>query len=163
MLFHNIARVSANFMRYRFITLLQNRNITTTDNSCVEHDTIESENKNEKVRIVFISDTHSDHEKLGKLPYGDILVHAGIMLIDFTLKCFYHLKLFLGDFTQTRPSKPDEYKEFIDWYSSQPHKHKLLISGNRDGFMDTKNSLKVKKIIFILNETRWTFLRVKLD
>ena len=77
------------------------------------------------VRIIFISDTHSSHEELGTLPDGDILIHA-------------------GDFTNSRPPKPAEYKEFIDWYGSQPHKHKVLISGNRDQFMDTYNSIKVK-------------------
>ena len=61
-----------------------------------------------------------------------------------------HIFSFLGDFTQTRPSKPCEYKEFVDWFSGQPHRHKLLISGNRDGFMDTKNSLKVKDISIIV-------------
>lgn len=37
--------------------------------------------------LVLISDTHSRHASLGKLPPGDLLIHA-------------------GDFTQTRPSKP---------------------------------------------------------
>ena len=77
-----------------------------------------------KVRLVLISDTHCSHAKLGPLPAGDILIHA-------------------GDFTESRPPKPGEYKHFIDWYSSQPHKNKLLISGNRDQFMDTINSKKV--------------------
>ena len=48
-----------------------------------------------------------------------------------------------GDFTQTRPPKPEEYKNFIDWFSSQEHQHKVLISGNRDNFMDSKASMKV--------------------
>jgi len=119
-------RTNLKFMRHQFVKLIQNRNISkslVTSSNSVEHSNEEVEDKMEKVRIVFISDTHSDHTKLGKLPHGDILVHA-------------------GDFTQTRPSKPCEYKEFVDWFSSQPQRHKLLISGNRDGFMDTKNSLK---------------------
>ena len=29
------------------------------------------------LRIVFISDTHAEHEKHGILPCGDILIHAG--------------------------------------------------------------------------------------
>ena len=36
------------------------------------------------VKIVLISDTHSRHEKLGTLPDGDILIHAG----NFTA-CLY--------------------------------------------------------------------------
>merc|ERR1719187_1756519 len=72
----------------------------------------------ESCRIVFISDTHSVHKRLGLLPGGDILVHA-------------------GDFTRSRPAKPEEYKEFSDWLVAQPHSHKVLISGNRDQLMDT--------------------------
>ena len=75
-------------------------------------------------RLILISDTHSSHEGLGVLPGGDILIHA-------------------GDFTESRPPKPAEYKHFIDWFSSQPHRHKVLISGNRDQFMDTITSRKV--------------------
>ena len=72
-----------------------------------------------------------------------------------------HIFSFLGDFTQTRPSKPCEYKEFVDWFSSQPHRHKLLISGNRDGFMDTKNSLKVKYISIVVLIELKTFCSMK--
>ena len=69
-------------------------------------------------RIVFISDTHSVHEKLGCLPAGDVLIHA-------------------GDFSMARPAKPGEYTEFFDWFVGQPHQHKILISGNRDQLMDS--------------------------
>ena len=69
-------------------------------------------------RIVLISDTHCVHRRLGVLPAGDLLIHG-------------------GDFTKSRPAKPEEYKEFIDWFASQPHPHKVLISGNRDQLMDS--------------------------
>ena len=69
-------------------------------------------------RLVFISDTHSVHERLGVLPAGDVLIHA-------------------GDFSRARPAKPGEYKDFFDWLVAQPHKHKVLISGNRDQLMDS--------------------------
>ena len=74
-------------------------------------------------RIVFISDTHSQHLGLGELPRGDVLIHA-------------------GDFTDRRPPRLEEYKEFVDWFSAQPHPHKILISGNRDSLMDTKTTIK---------------------
>ena len=48
-----------------------------------------------------------------------------------------------GDFTESRPPKPDEYKDFIDWFAVQTHRFKLLISGNRDQYMDTNTSKKV--------------------
>ena len=75
-------------------------------------------------RIVFISDTHSVHEKLGCLPAGDVLIHA-------------------GDFSMARPAKPGEYKDFFDWLVGQPHRHKILISGNRDQLMDSAAKVRV--------------------
>ena len=30
------------------------------------------------IRVVLISDTHSQHERLGQLPHGDLLIHAGV-------------------------------------------------------------------------------------
>ena len=79
----------------------------------------EPESEKEKCcRIVFISDTHSVHQKLGSLPAGDVLIHA-------------------GDFSMARPAKPGEYTEFFDWFVGQPHQHKILISGNRDQLMDS--------------------------
>ena len=38
-------------------------------------------NNNNNVKIVFISDTHSRHGKLGTLPDGDILIHAGTNIV----------------------------------------------------------------------------------
>lgn len=73
------------------------------------------------MRIVFISDTHSQHRGLGDLPYGDVLIHA-------------------GDFTDKRPPRVEEYKDFVDWFSAQPHRHKVMISGNRDSLMDTETT-----------------------
>jgi len=78
---------------------------------------------NASMRVVIISDTHSHHKKLRELPQGDMLIHA-------------------GDFTASRPPRPEEYTQFMDWFVSQPHKHKVLISGNRDQYMDTHTSSK---------------------
>ena len=77
-------------------------------------------------RLVFISDTHSVHGKLGSLPAGDVLIHA-------------------GDFSMARPAKPGEYKDFFDWFVGQPHQHKILISGNRDQLMDS--AAKVRLVV----------------
>jgi len=78
------------------------------------------------IRVVLISDTHSQHERLGQLPHGDLLIHA-------------------GDFVESRPPKLDEYIKFMDWFASQPHPQKVLISGNRDQLMDTASCLKDEK------------------
>jgi len=89
------------------------------------------------IRIVFISDTHSEHEKHGDLPNGDILIHA-------------------GDFTKTKkPPKAEEYTNFIDWFSGQPHEHKIVISGNRENLMDTETTLKTDPTAeFTMNQTQ---------
>ena len=63
------------------------------------------------MKIVIISDTHSQHEYLPKLPQGDILLHCG----DWSVQ---------GNIHQTG--------SFLDWFSSQPHQHKIMIAGNHD-------------------------------
>lgn len=62
------------------------------------------------MRLVFISDTHSQHDLL-RLPEGDVLLHCG----DFSKK---------GEL-------PD-VQRFLDWFGAQPHRHKVLIAGNHD-------------------------------
>ena len=68
--------------------------------------------------MVLISDTHSQHERLGKLPLGDLLIHAGMSIIIDILGQFSHSLLsFAGDFVETRPPKPDEYIKVTKIYS----------------------------------------------
>ena len=62
------------------------------------------------MRIVCISDTHSLHRQID-LPAGDLLIHA-------------------GDFSQMGEEGP--VIEFLDWFASQAHPHKVLIAGNHD-------------------------------
>lgn len=66
------------------------------------------------MRIIHISDTHSQHRKISDLPAGDVVIHSG----DFS---------FAGT--------EDEALDFIDWFSSLPYKHKIFISGNHDNSM----------------------------
>lgn len=67
------------------------------------------------MRIVAISDTHSRHKNL-KLPDGDVLIHAG----DFSNMGY-----------------TSELNAFIDWFSRQPHPHKILICGNHEVYVET--------------------------
>lgn len=66
-------------------------------------------------KIMFISDTHGLHNYIkdvyGELPNVDIIIHSG----DFSR---------YGEF--------EESNEFLDWYSKQNAKHKVLIAGNHD-------------------------------
>jgi len=60
--------------------------------------------------LVLISDTHT-REKQISVPNGDVLIHCGD-------SCGH------GHFW--------EFRNFLKWFGSQPHKHKLLIAGNHD-------------------------------
>lgn len=61
-------------------------------------------------RLVCISDTHGSYRAL-TLPSGDILVHAG----DWNARGSWQ-----------------EVKDFLAWFESQPHAHKVFIAGNHD-------------------------------
>ena len=78
------------------------------------------------MKIVFISDTHGKHEILTTKAYdnilgeGDILVHAG--------DC-------------TNVGKTHEIKQFLDWFSNTPFKHKVFIAGNHDWGFETNHDI----------------------
>ena len=63
-----------------------------------------------KLKIVCFSDTHGFHNYL-KLQKGNVL-------------------LFAGDLSNV--GRLMEIKNFIDWFSSQPHQYKVFIAGNHD-------------------------------
>eukprot|EP01126_Amoeba_proteus_P042748 TRINITY_DN4659_c0_g1_i11.p1 TRINITY_DN4659_c0_g1~~TRINITY_DN4659_c0_g1_i11.p1 ORF type:complete len:310 (-),score=43.02 TRINITY_DN4659_c0_g1_i11:119-1048(-) len=67
------------------------------------------------VRFVCVSDTHESTSRLGSIPEGDILIHA-------------------GDFTYT--GGPEAVQMFDDWLASQPHEYKVVIAGNHDVTFD---------------------------
>ncbi len=62
------------------------------------------------MKIVCISDTHSFHVGL-KIPEGDVLIHAGDV---------------------SEQGYPGEVSDFLSWFSSLPHPHKIFIAGNHD-------------------------------
>lgn len=63
--------------------------------------------------MVCISDTHNN--QVPNIPDGDILIHAGDVTQRGTLK---------------------EMQTSLDWLTSLPHPHKLLIAGNHDILLD---------------------------
>jgi len=63
------------------------------------------------MRLVIISDTHGLHADV-KVPDGDVLIHCG----DCT-----------NDIGQA------SLRDFLTWFESHSHKHKILIAGNHDG------------------------------
>ena len=80
-------------------------------------------------------------------------MHGNLTIIfSFMLKILSYFDCSLGDFSKMKPPKAEEYKKFVDWFSSQPHNHKILISGNRDNFMDTQTTLKVRNKLSLNNQ-----------
>lgn len=61
-------------------------------------------------RIVLISDTHGQHDRL-EVPDGDILIHAG------DISHFGEL---------------EDVEAFDAWLAELPHRHKIMIAGNHD-------------------------------
>lgn len=61
------------------------------------------------MRLVLVSDTHT-HRGFS-LPDGDVLIHAGDATSNGTLP---------------------QVTQFLAWFSSQPHRHKIFIAGNHD-------------------------------
>ena len=85
----------------------------------------------QEIKIVALSDTHGHHHKV-TVPDGDVLVFAG----DF----------------MTCGRRFSEVKDFGKWFSSQPHKYKILVAGNHDRLMETQLHLclnEFKEVIYL--------------
>lgn len=74
--------------------------------------------------ICCISDTHAQHSNV-IIPECTVLLHAG----DFTR---------LGSLADT--------KSFMEWFSKQPAKHKIFVSGNHD-FLDYREPALFKELL----------------
>jgi Icc-related predicted phosphoesterase len=83
------------------------------------------------VQLVLLSDTHELHREID-IPYGDILIHAG----DFTM------------FSKNL----DAILDFNAWLGELPHRHKIVVPGNHEFFLEanpTKRSLLSNAIVLI--------------
>jgi Icc-related predicted phosphoesterase len=78
----------------------------------------------DKMKVVCLADTHCEHRKL-EVPDGDILICA-------------------GDFTHTGRTK--SVLDFVQWFSSLPHKYKILVAGNHDLTLDESFYLDKRKV-----------------
>ena len=63
------------------------------------------------VRVVAVADTHTFQAELGRIPDGDVFVHAGDLLRRGTL---------------------DELDGVAPWIRALPHRHKIIVAGNHD-------------------------------
>lgn len=77
------------------------------------------------MKIICISDTHNKHRQLN-IPKGDVLVHA-------------------GDISEGGTKR--EIIDFLDWFSTQPHEHKIFIAGNHDFYLEKLDREDLKKLI----------------
>jgi Icc-related predicted phosphoesterase len=71
------------------------------------------------MKIVCISDTHFQHQKM-EIPAGDLLLHA-------------------GDFSKI--GLPYEVEKFNEWLGTLPHPHKVVIAGNHDFLFEKQPEL----------------------
>ncbi len=92
------------------------------------------------LKIVVFSDTHNQYPDL---PPGDVLIFCG--------DCCTNSKFVPGK----------EFKDFIDYFSKQPHQYKIIVPGNHD-MLDLEKKIKRQdpSIIF-LNNQRTTIRRIK--
>jgi Icc-related predicted phosphoesterase len=73
-----------------------------------------------KMKLIIFSDTHNTHHNV-ILPEGDILIFAGDM---------------------SNNGSAYECGSFIEWFISQPHKHKVFIAGNHDYVFDSNSKYR---------------------
>lgn len=76
------------------------------------------------MKLVCISDTHGSHHD-SVIPDGDVLIHAG----DCTSN---------GGIVAAC--------DFLDWFGSMPHRHKILVAGNHDFCFENHHRSELVKI-----------------
>jgi len=85
----------------------------------------------DEVRLVLLSDTHGNHRNV-QVPEGDLLIHA-------------------GDFTWLSRSMR-EVSDFNRWLGELPHRHKIVVPGNHEFFLESdpsKRSMLSKALVLI--------------
>jgi Icc-related predicted phosphoesterase len=85
------------------------------------------------LRLVLLSDTHELHREV-EVPDGDIFIHAG----DFTM------------FSKSMEAVVD----FNDWLGELPHRHKIVVPGNHEFFLeaDPSERLMLDNAVVLINE-----------
>lgn len=92
------------------------------------------------MRLICLADTHNEHQNIS-IPDGDVLIHAGDCTDGGTIK---------------------ESRNFLEWFSSQPHKYKILVPGNHDFYFEKPENLKsIPKNIHLLIDQKLNINGVK--
>ena len=66
------------------------------------------------IRILHLSDTHSQHRRITELPDADILIHSG----DFTMN-----------------GSEQEAIDFMNWFCDLHYPRKIFVCGNHDAYL----------------------------
>ena len=72
-----------------------------------------------------ISDSHGFHKGL-KVPDGDLLIHAGDV---------------------SGRGMESQVIDFLDWFTVQPHKYKIMIAGNHDFYFEQASAESIEALI----------------
>ncbi|NDV68928.1 metallophosphatase domain-containing protein [Dysgonomonas sp. 25] len=76
------------------------------------------------MKILFLSDTHEQHDKLTNLPTADMIIHGGDI---------------------SNRGKKQEVDEFIDWFDGLDYKYKVFIAGNHDFYFENYTWYEIQK------------------
>lgn len=78
------------------------------------------------MKILFLSDTHSQHRKLKNLPQADMVIHGGDV---------------------SRSGKDHEVEDFINWFSRLDYQYKIFIAGNHDFYFENETINRIQKML----------------
>ena len=94
------------------------------------------------MRIVLISDTHNQHEKL-VLPEGEMIIHAGDVSVNGTFS---------------------EVLSFLKWFSMLPYRYKIFIAGNHDFAFENKSipTAELPEGVIYLEDTACDVMGLKI-
>lgn len=97
-------------------------------------------------KVVAITDTHNKHNTLdGKLPEGDVIVHAG---------------------DATNRGSLEELVAFFDWFACLPYTHKVYVPGNHDHHVNeflVRMLCRDRDIIYLQNEGHYLQMEGRRD
>jgi len=78
------------------------------------------------MKIVCMSDSHGEHNKIRDIPDGDVLIYAGDM---------------------SEIGEIETIGSFNKWLGELPHRHKIVIAGNHDWSFANEQRFLAKEMI----------------
>ena len=78
------------------------------------------------MKILFLSDTHSQHRKLKNLPEADMVIHAGDV---------------------SKIGRDHEVEDFMRWFCALDYKYKVFIAGNHDFFFENETTKSIARFL----------------